>query len=366
MTVQDVSTAARIAEPGEGVSIDELRLAARNHAMPLEALRYDVTPAGLHYLLIHYDIPDLDPATHTLTVGGHVENPRSLSLDEIKARPRQTQRVTLECAGNGRALLEPRPVSQPWLSEAVGNAEWTGTPLAPILREAGLAAGARDVVFTGADHGIERGVEQDYQRGLALDEAMADGVLLAYEMNGQPLLPQHGAPLRLIVPGWYGMAHVKWLTRVDVQPEPFTGYQNTVAYNMRQSPDDPGVPVTRIEPRALLRPPGHPDFMTRTRVHRAGPVTIEGRAWSGYGAVARVEVTTDGGIAWYDAELAPGAGRYAWRAWRWEWPATPGRYSLGARATDETGRTQAVDAAWNRGGFANNAIQRVDVVVTEA
>jgi sulfane dehydrogenase subunit SoxC len=364
-TVDSVSPASRVAEPGEGITPEELRLAGRNHAMPLEALHYDVTPAGLHYLLIHYDIPPLVADGHTLAFDGLVDRPATLTLDDLRARPRQTQHVTLECAGNGRALLEPRPLSQPWLAEAVGSAEWTGTPLAPILRDLGIADSAHDVVFTGADHGVEKGVEQDYQRGLPLAEALRDDVLLAYEMNGQPLLPQHGAPLRLVVPGWYGMAHVKWLTRITVIDHEFDGYQNAVAYRLRQAADDPGVPVTRIEPRALVRPPGFPDFMSRTRVLRAGPTTVDGRAWSGHGPIASVEVTLDGGKTWSPAELLAPGEPYAWRGWRWSWDARPGRYSLGARATDATGRVQPVDAPWNRGGFANNSIQRIDVVVVD-
>ncbi|MET8277584.1 sulfite oxidase [Micromonospora sp. NPDC005174] len=363
-TLADVSGPSRLAAPDEAISADELQLAARNHGLPLEALRYDVTPAGLHYLLIHYDIPELDPATHALTIGGAVERPSTVTLADLRERPSVTHRVTLECAGNGRALLHPRPVSQPWLVEAVGNAEWTGTPLAPLLREAGLGADAVDVVFTGADHGVERGVEQDYQRALPIADALREEVLLAYEMNGAPLLPQHGAPLRLIVPGWYGMAHVKWLQSIDVRTTPFDGYQNAVAYRLRQNADDPGEAVTRIEPRALVRPPGFPDFMTRRRVLRAGPCTVDGRAWSGHAPVVTVEVSVDDGASWALAELDPPAGgEFAWRRWRYEWTATPGRYVLSARATDASGRTQPVEQPWNRGGFANNLVQRVEVVV---
>ncbi|MEU2662848.1 sulfite oxidase [Micromonospora sp. NPDC007220] len=363
-TVHDASGPSRVAEPGEGITAEELQLAARNHGIPLEALRYDVTPAGLHYLLIHYDIPDLDPDAHALTVAGAVDRPLTLDLAALRERPRVTRRVTLECAGNGRALLHPRPVSQPWLVEAVGNAEWTGTPLAPLLREAGIAADAVDVVFTGADHGVERGVEQDYQRALPVADALREEVLLAYEMNGAPLLPQHGAPLRLIVPGWYGMAHVKWLRAIDVRTEAFDGYQNAVAYRLRRDADDPGVPVTRIEPRALVRPPGFPDFMSRTRVLRPGPCTLDGRAWSGHAPVVSVEVTTDGGASWRPAILDEQVGgEFAWRRWRYEWAAEPGRHVLGARATDASGRSQPVEQAWNRGGFANNLVQRVEVVV---
>src|SRR4051795_10515864 len=161
--------------------------------MPLEALRWPVTPVGLHYLLIHYDVPDVDGAVWGLRVRG--ERELSLGLDELRRRPRIELAVTMECAGNGRARLEPRPVSQPWLSEAVGTARWAGTPLAGLLGEAGIVDDAVDVVFTGADHGIERGLEQDYQWGLPVSEAMSENVMLAYEINGAPLPPQHGAPL---------------------------------------------------------------------------------------------------------------------------------------------------------------------------
>ncbi|RIQ10814.1 sulfite oxidase [Jiangella rhizosphaerae] len=364
-TVDDsVSAPARVADPGEAISVDELRLAARNHGLPLEALRYDVTPAGLHYLLTHYDIPALDPGTWRLSVSGAVARPLSLSLDDLRARPRAAHRVTLECAGNGRALLSPRPVSQPWLDEAVGTAEWTGTPLAGLLAEAGVAAGAVDVAFTGADHGFERGVEQTYRRGLPLVEALRDDVLLAYEMNGAPLPPQHGAPVRLIVPGWYGMAHVKWLVDVAVLESEFDGFQNVTAYRLKQAADEPGEPVTRILPKALIQPPGVPDFQSRVRVVDSGVVELTGRAWSGWAPVESVDVSTDDGASWRPAELGPQPGPYAWRSWRFAWTATqPGRYELRARARDAAGHEQPVDQAWNRQGMANNHAQRVTVVV---
>jgi sulfane dehydrogenase subunit SoxC len=363
MGLETVSSPARVAEPGEGVSEEELQLAARNHAMPLEALRYDVTPAGLHYLLIHYDIPAVDPSTFTLTVDGLVDHALTLDLDELRSRPRLTAAVTLECAGNGRARLTPRPVSQPWLVEAVGTARWTGTPLAPLLREAGVDPAAAEVVFTGADHGVERGVEQDYQRSLPLSDALAEEVLLAYEMNGAPLPPQHGYPLRLVVPGWYGMAHVKWLTRITVVREPFDGFQMK-AYRLRQERGEAGVPVTRIEPRALLAPPGFPDFMSRQRVVPAGEVVLTGRAWSGWAPVTAVEVSTDGGNTWAPAKVEPGLDPSGWSRWSWAWQAEPGSYVLSARAHDQSGRSQPVQALWNRGGFANNSVQQIPVTVT--
>jgi len=189
--------------PTDGpLTFEELQLATRNRGMPLEALRYDVTPVGLHYLLVHFDIPAIDPATWRLAIGGTVRRPLALSLDDLRARPRVTMPVTLECAGNGRARLHPRPISQPWLVEAIGTAEWTGTPLAGVLDDAGLDPETVELVFTGADHGIEKGIEHDYARSLAVGDATRPEILLAYEMNGRPLEPQHGFPVRLLVPGW--------------------------------------------------------------------------------------------------------------------------------------------------------------------
>ena len=335
------------------IGMDELGLAARNHGFPLEMLREPLTPTGLHYLLIHFDIPAIDASSWRLQIGDAV-----FTLSELQARERMTLPVTLECAGNGRALLEgERAASQPWLVEAVGTAEWTGTPLAPLLRETGLAEGAAEIVFTGADRGVQGGVEHVYERALSLDDALRDEVLLAYEMNGEPLPAQHGFPLRLVVPGWYGMTHVKWLQRIAAVAEPFAGWQQAEAYLI----DD--VPVQRMLPRSLLVPPGIPDFLTRERFADPGRQTITGRAWSGHGEITRVEVSDDGGTTWTDAQLDPPLGEFAWRGWRLDWDATPGEHELCCRATDSAGNSQPLTATWNHGGYCNNAVQRVRVKV---
>ena len=346
----------------EGISLEELQLAARNHGMPLEALRYPVTPIGLHYLLIHFDVPDVDPGEWSLTV--HGERELTLDLDALKERPRQELTVTLECAGNGRARLDPRPVSQPWLLEAVGTARWAGASLRPLLEEAGVGEGAVEVLFTGLDRGIDGDIEQRYQRSLSLGEALSDDLLLAYEMNGQPLPPQHGFPLRLVVPGWYGMTSVKWLTEIEVIHEPFTGYQQLQAYRMRQAEDEEGTPIERIVPRSLFVPPGIPEYFTRDRTAEPGEHVILGRAWSGYAPIAGVQFSSDGGSTWSDAELEPQEERWAWRGWRFRWQAEPGEHLLCSRARDEQGNEQPVDPTWNLGGYLNNAVQTVRVTVT--
>jgi len=352
----------QLATREQGYTQEELQLATRNRGMPLEGLRHPLTPTGMHYLLVHFDIPDVDMDGWRLRIGGNVEAPLELSLEELRQRASSTIPVTLECAGNGRALLEPRAISQPWLVEAIGTAEWTGTSLAGLLEEAGVGDDTVELVFTGADRGVQGDIEQDYQRSLPLAEALRPEVLLAYEMNGRPLEPQHGFPLRLLVPGWYGMTSVKWLRSIEAVTEPFTGYQQTDTYRMRLTDEDqPGEPVSRIRVRALMIPPGIPDFLTRHRLVDAGTVALRGRAWCGTGPVARVEVAVDGD--WADAELDEPLGTYAWRGWRWPWQATIGEHMLSCRATDAAGNSQPIDPPWNVQGMANNVVQRVPVTV---
>ena len=357
---------ARLAtEPG--ITPDELRLAARNHAMPLEALRWPITPVGLHYLLIHYDVPDVDPATWRLELGGRVRRPLSLSLADLRGRPAVELVATMECAGNGRALLEPRPLSQPWLGEAIGTARWTGVPLDDLLEEARLEDDAVEVVVTGLDRGVEAEVEQDYARSLTVDEARTAGAVLAYEMNGVPLPPQHGFPLRLVVPGWYGMTNVKWIGSIEAVPEPFGGYQQVGGYRIRREEGEAGRAVTRMQPRALMRPPGIPEFFTRSRVVQALPTVLEGRAWSGHAPVERVDVSTDGGATWREAMLDDGFGSpWAWRGWRIDWEPTEGEHVLCCRAHDGAGNVQPLEPEWNLGGYEVNPVQRVAVTVTAA
>ena len=352
----------KVGPPTDGpLTFEELQLAGRNRGMPLEALRYDITPTGLHYLLIHFDIPAADADSWRLRVGGLVDNPLELSLADLRARPRRTIPVTLECAGNGRARLQPRPLSNPWLYEAIGTAEWGGTPLWPILEEAGLGKDAVEIVFTGADRGVQGGEVQDYQRSLTPAEARREEILLVDEMNGEPLQPQHGFPLRLVVPGWYGMASVKWLHRIEAIDTPFDGYQQVRTYRFRNDADDPGAPVQWIRVRALMTPPGIPDFFTRRRLLDAGRVTIRGRTWGGTAPIRRVEVAVDG--EWQDATLEAPIGEWAWRGWRFDWDAEPGAHSLACRATDAAGDVQPIEAPWNYQGMGNNSVQSIMVTV---
>jgi DMSO/TMAO reductase YedYZ molybdopterin-dependent catalytic subunit len=340
----------------------EVALANRNCGILLEALRYDITPAGLHYLLNHFDVPYVADDTWTVDIAGRVACQTSVALAAIKRLPARTLAVTLECAGNGRAVMHPRYQSMPWFYEAVGTAEWTGTPLRNVLAAAGLADDVIEIAVIGADRGFDRGHEHVFGRSLPRDLACSDDVLLVWAMNGQPLLPQHGYPLRLIVPGWFGMASVKWVNRIEALANPYDGYQQVKAYKYRVVDGGPETPVTHMRVKSLLVPPGIPDWYSRTRLVDAGPTPLFGRAWSGRGVpIVRVEVGLNGG--WSDARLEPARGKYAWHGWRLLWNAEPGRHELACRATDADGATQPLEGSWDVGGFGNNGVHRVSVTV---
>ena len=336
----------------------EVALAARNRGMPLEALRHELTPAGLHYLLIHFDIPPADE--RPLEFRGLFQRAFSMELAQLKALPHRTLRVTLECAGNGRGQLAPRYPSVPWLEEGMSTADWTGVPLAVVLKEAKLDEKASEIVFHGADRGVDAGVEHHFARSLARDQALREEVLLAYAMNGAPLPPQHGAPLRLVVPRWYGMASVKWLQAIEARDHPFDGFQQARGYHFRRQATDQGEPCTLMRVNSAMAPPGIPDFYTRRRIVDAGPVEIIGRAWSGAAQIARLEFAVD--RTWRDARLEK-ASSFCWQGWSASWQATPGEHELACRATDAAGHVQPLEPPWDVSGFGNNSVQRVQVTV---
>jgi len=351
-------------------SIDEVALANRNCGTLLETLQHDTTPVGSHYLLNHFDVPYVQSASDwQLSLDGQVAKPQTLSLTEITDfaednKLAQVKRVTLECAGNGRANLEPRWPSQPWQVEAVGTSDWYGMSLKHLLELTELKSTGTEVVFHGADKGIDNGNIHNFARSLSVADAMHDDVMLVWQMNGQPLLPQHGFPLRLIVPGWYGMASVKWLNRIEVTEHSFTGHQQIGTYVYRSHDRDPGVPVTTIRVKSLMVPPGIPDWSSRKRLIKPGPVTLTGRAWSGGGTpVTRVEWSCDG--TWQDATLEPGSHKYAWSKWTAHWHAHEGQHTLCCRATDANGAVQPLKPVWDKAGFGNNAVHTLDVWCAE-
>src|SRR5919107_3098951 len=347
------------------ISYEEARLAFRCHGMHLELLDRPITPLGSHYQLIHFDIPTLSRDGYSVQLKGRVRKPLTLTLDNLKSRRRVTDQATLlECAGTGRSYSHPRSIYVPWFNEDIGVFRYTGTPLGPILKEAGLTDDAVEVVFTGHDEGYDLGVRHHFERALPIKEAMAEGVILAWEANGQPLLPAHGFPLRLVVPTWYGMASVKWLKSITVIDHPFEGVEQKLVYRLTFSATDLGRPVQQKSVRAAMLPPGYPDLLSRYRFASRGEVVIHGKAWSGYGPVTRVQVSTDGFRTFRDAVLEDPVSDFSWRPFHFVWNATPGEHVIGSRATDVKGHKQPLRPFFNIQGMAQNAVEPVAVRVT--
>jgi DMSO/TMAO reductase YedYZ molybdopterin-dependent catalytic subunit len=345
-------------------SHEETRLAFRNHGMHFEFLDQPITPVASHFQLVHFDIPQLRADGYSFTIGGRVARPRTFTLAQLKRRPNVHQPSIMECAGNGRSFAHPRAVYVPWFSEALGVFDYTGTPLRPLLEQAGLLDDAVEVVFTGHDEGIDLGVRHHFERALPIDEALADGVILAWDANGGPLPPAHGFPLRLVVPSWYGMASVKWLKAITVINHTFQGVQQKQVYRLSFSSSDAGRPVQKKFVRAAIKPPGIPDLISRKRFVDAGRVELRGMAWSGFGAIAKVEISTDDRRTFRRATLGKPAGPHTWTPWSFTWNATAGEHILAARATDVTGNTQPLEAFWNLQGMAQNGVERIAVLVS--
>lgn len=321
-----------------------------------------IMPSALFYVRNHFHIPKLDPNTFRLNVDGLVERPLSLTLHDIHNMRSHTLAVTLECAGNGRSLFKPPIEGEKWLLGAVSTAEWTGVPLVEVLDRAGVRMGAWDVVFKGADGGsvAARPGLTHFERSLQLDRAREPDVLLAYAMNGEPLPVQHGFPLRLIVPGWYAVASVKWLTNIEVIDRPFAGHYQTEKYwyEWERGGQAARDPVTLQQVRALITEPA-PD--QKTRCHE---LAVRGVAWSGAAPIARVDVSV-AGAGWQEARLVGERKRYSWQWWELITSVgVPGVVDLRARATDLAGRTQPQVAEWNRLGYGNNSVHQISVPVS--
>jgi len=304
-----------------------------NAETPLEVLAEEITPTESFFVRCHFGIPLLDLRTWHLEVEGAVRHPLRLSLSDLQALAHRAVVVTLECAGNGRALVDPVPSGVPWKLGAVGTACFVGVPLHHVLQQVGLLPGAVEVLFVGADAGeVEPGRREAFARSLPVDVALGSDVLLAWAMNGRPLRPEHGFPLRLVVPGWYGMASVKWLSRIVVLTEPFRGFFQTERYVYANGAVEP---VTRIRVRSLIV---HPQDGARLPEE---PADVLGIAWSGYGPIREVLFSADGRESFDEADLLAAPGPHAAVRWHVRWvPPRAGTYTLTARAADVAGHTQ--------------------------
>ena len=305
----------------------------------LELQRGLVTPSESFY--VRDNLPAPAPPT-ALVVDGDVARPLRLSPEALAGRAERELVVTTECAGNGRAFMTPPVEGEQWSLGAVSTAAWRGVPLVRVLEEAGVSAAAVEVGFEGSD---------GFARSLPLEAARDPDILLATAMNGADLPHQHGGPLRLLVPRWYGMASVKWLSRITALREPFRGHFQVERYVIGDRP------VRVMAVRAVITEPG-----PGTRV--SGRARVAGYAWSGRGEIVAVEVSDDGGASWLPATLVEGAPPYAWWRWELDWrPRAAGEVTLLARATDSAGRVQPLEPVWNALGYENNAAVPVSVTV---
>jgi DMSO/TMAO reductase YedYZ molybdopterin-dependent catalytic subunit len=328
-----------------------------------------LTPTELFYIRSHFPTPSLDVASYRLEIEGAVRKPLTLSYEELRRMPPETRVATLECAGNSRVFLVPQVEGAQWGLGAVGTAEWTGVPLADLLEQAGLAEDACEIVLEGADRGTPKEPPIpprpiSYARSLQRDKALRREVLIAYEMNGRDLTRDHGYPVRAIVPGHFGMASVKWLTRIRAVRQPFQGYWQTSDYAYWD--DVEGQPIRRplgeIQVKAQIARPGVYETLAPNSLS-----TIAGAAWSGEAEVTEVTVSTDGGATWAQAEFIDAPHPHAWRRWKLDWrtPEEPGRYTLLARAKDARGRTQPDQHDPNHGSYVINHPLPIDVFVEE-
>lgn len=324
-----------------------------NSETPLNDLQSWVTPNRLFFVRNHFAVPQIDLSGWKLTIGGCVERPITLNWDQINSLPQRSVFSTLECAGNGRSFLQPRVEGVQWGAGAVGHAEWSGVPLKLILAEAGLKPETLELVFTGADEGTESDHPEPtpFARGLPLDKALHPDTLLALRMNGEALEPSHGYPVRLLVPGWYGVASVKWLTRIDAVAEPFQGYFQSVKYTIRHRTGRGTLSesIGAMPPKSeILRPTGG-------SVLGIGTNRIFGFAWAGEEAVQCVEVSVDGGQSWNRADLNGPSAEYSWSLWEYLWEVSvPGEYTLVSRAVSRDGQVQPLYHDAHRGGYLVN------------
>lgn len=365
MTTYSLTDLSRGEEVWETEQRRYITAGPENSEMPLESVHGWVTPNRLFFVRNHFPEPAIDVARWRLKIEGCVEQPMELTWKELTALPERSLFATVECAGNGRSFLKTRAPGVQWGAGAIGHAEWTGVPLHRVLERAGLKPEAIEVLFEGADQGSESDHPElmQFARSLPRAKALHPDTLLVYRMNGELLRPNHGFPVRLFVPGWYGVASVKWLQRIAAIDYPYRGYYQSTKYTVqRRGPR--GLEMEVLGPMAvkaeIVRP--RPESVLGLGTNR-----VFGVAWAGEEAVAQVEVSPDGGESWSAAHLVGPQAPYSWVLWEYLWEvAEPGPYTLLARATSTSGRVQPLDHDPLDGGYRIHHSRPTEVRVEAA
>jgi sulfite oxidase len=330
---------------------------------PLDLLTSYITPNDLFFIRSHFIPTRVDPASWTLTVDGAVSRPLRLTLADLQKLPRAEATCVLQCAGNGRSLFSPTIPGVQWRHGAVGNARWGGVRVKTVLERAGLKGTARHLHTFGSDTPPRQ--VPPFHRSLEIEKVQQDGII-AYEMNGEPLPHDHGAPARLIVPGWAGDHWMKWLRQISPSSAPQTGFYMDTAYRYPSRPGNPGQTLKPEEMQSVTEVFVKSNITSAPPRARVGvPLTVGGFAFSGAPDIARVEVTDDGGLTWRPADLDRQHDPYAWRLWACTWtPASVGVHRLAARAIDSRGSVQPREPAWNQNGYLHNGWHSVTIEVT--
>jgi DMSO/TMAO reductase YedYZ molybdopterin-dependent catalytic subunit len=375
MTLTLSSMTPRVEAEEREISKDEADGLIARVARPLDAetpvqefVSY-LTPNSRFFVRSHFGPPQADAVSEAhwkLRVSGLVERSHEFTLKDLRQMEAVTVTAVVQCSGNGRAFHRPKVPGVQWERGAVGNAQWTGVRLRDLLAKAGVKEGGQHVQFQGADRPVVDRVPL-FIRSIPLQKALHPETILAYEMNGRPLPLLHGAPLRVITPGWMADACIKWLTDITVSEGEAQGFYMQTAYRYPTRPVKPGeaiaagdlMPVEAMIVKSLIARPQDGASLT------PGPIAIQGVAWTGEGRIVKVEVSVDEGQTWEPARLIEKDQPYAWRQWQYVWQAMgPGPQTILCRATDDHGQTQPRTSPWNPSGFLWNGWDRVTVTVT--
>jgi sulfite oxidase len=331
---------------------------------PVAYLNQWLTPVDSFFVRQHLPRPTVEETGFKLVLTGQVAKETNVTLSQLRQLPQYTVPAVLECTGSGRGFFSPRVPGVQWGRGAIGNAEWTGPRLSDVLKLAGADLNAAYVTANGADVGLAK--TPDFIRSLPMKKSLDPATLLALKMNGEPLSPLHGFPLRLIVPGWDGTSWVKWVNYLSVDQTPNTGFYMNPGYRFPKHPGPPGIPVDPADLEVIEAMPVKSYITGHTDGEKIPlkAVTLRGIAWAGDRRIAKVEVSTDSGITWQAAQLAGKDLPFTWRLWALEWRAPqPGYYTVLSRATDSEGRTQPLVPTWNPSGYLFNAVDRIGLSV---
>jgi len=332
--------------------------------MPMSRLTTWITPTESFFVRNNLLMPEFNSSDWSLAVTGEVQRPLSFTLREFRQLAGASVTNTMECAGNGRVNFRPRIAGVPWGRGGVGNAVFEGPRLAEVLRVAGLKPTARHVAFHGLDVVPEGNAA--FIRSIPIEKALDPNTLLAMRMNGLPLTPEHGFPVRGIVPGWIGSASIKWLQEIRVLPKEFDGFYMSPGYRRTVTDETAGaddgrsdrtIAITSLQVKSVITQPSDGAVLASQT-----PLTIRGASWAGESAIAKVEISVNEGRVWHLANLGSDYAKYAWRLWDYEWrPMRPGPYTILSRATDAAGRSQPMEPRWNPAGYLWNGVDRVHV-----